>query len=351
MCETMTTAHGRLMGLNDAIGSVLAHDITEVRPGECKGACFKKGHVITETDLPRLARLGKRRLYVLEIGPEMMHEDEAALSLAKALAGPGIAFNPEPSEGKINLIAARRGLLKVDVDSLTQFNLVDGVMCASRHTNSVVEEGDLVAGTRAIPLLISREAVAQAVAIGEKADGVFSVKPLARPRTGLIVTGQEVYEGLIQDRFEPMMRPKLEAHGCPVMKAVFAPDDADFIAATIRRLISEGAELIVITGGLSVDPDDVTRAGVAQAGAVDSLYGSAVLPGAMALVSHVGSTPIIGVPACGMYHRNTIFDLVLPRVLAGEKLTRKDLASLGHGGLCLDCRPCRFPLCPFGKSN
>lgn len=273
----------------------------------------------------------------------MMHEDAAALSLAKALAGPGITFNPEPSEGKINLIAARGGLLKADVRSLIEFNLVEGVMCASRHTNSLVREGDVVAGTRAIPLLISRGAVDKAVSIAEGVSGIFSVKTLARLKTGLIVTGQEVYEGLIEDRFVPMMMPKLESYGCPIMKIVFAPDDADFIAQSILRLISEGAELIVTTGGLSVDPDDVTRAGVMKAGAKDQLYGSAVLPGAMALLSHVDAVPIIGVPACGMYHRNTVFDLVLPRVLAGEKLTRRDLASLGHGGLCLDCQPCRFP--------
>ncbi len=351
MCDTVTVSQGQLIEVSKAIGTALAHDITEIRPGECKGACFKKGHVITESDVSILARLGKQRLYVLEIGPEMMHEDEAALALAKALAGPGIAFNPEPSEGKINLVASDDGLLKVDVQALTEFNLVEGLMCASRHTNTLVRKGELVAGTRAIPLVISRGAVSKGAAIAEAAGGIFTVKTLARPKTGMVVTGREVYDGLIQDRFVPAIRPKLESYHCPISRIVFAPDDADFIARAIRSLISEGAELIVTTGGLSVDPDDVTRTGVMRAGATELLYGSAVLPGAMVLVARVNTVPVIGIPACGMYHHNTIFDLILPRVLAGEELCRTDLAVLGHGGLCLECEVCRFPLCPFGKSS
>jgi hypothetical protein len=351
MCEADMNRPGRLIEVSEAVGTVLAHDITEIRPGECKGACFKKGRVITESDVPHLARLGKRHLYVLEISPEMMHEDEAAVALAKALTGPGITFDPEPSEGKINLIAACDGLLKVDVQALTEFNMVEGLMAASRHTNTLVRKGDVVAGTRAIPLVISREVVGKGAAIAKASGGVFSVKTLTRPRTGLIVTGREVYDGLIQDKFVPVMKPKLEAYHCPILNIVFAPDDADFIAQAIHSLILQGAELIVATGGLSVDPDDVTRTGAMRAGAQELIYGSAVLPGAMVLISSVNSVPIIGVPACGMYHQNTVFDLVLPRVLAGETLTRKDLAALGHGGLCLNCRVCRFPVCPFGKSN
>jgi hypothetical protein len=307
--------------------------------------------VITEQDVPHLERLGKRHLYVLDISPDMMHEDEAALALANALVGPGVTFNPEPSEGKINLIAAHDGLLKIDVSALTEFNMVEGLMCASRHTNTLVNKGDVVAGTRAIPLIIAREAVAEGVSIAKAAGGVFSVKTLSRPKTAMIVTGQEVYDGLIQDRFVPVMRPKLESYGCSILRIVFAPDDADFIARAIRELISEGAELIFATGGLSVDPDDVTRTGVIRAGAKEALYGSSVLPGAMVLVANIDSVPIVGVPACGMYFQNTVFDLILPRVLAGEKLARKDLALLGHGGLCLNCQVCRYPVCPFGKSN
>jgi hypothetical protein len=341
-----------LIELTEAVGTVLAHDITEIRRGEYKGPAFKKGYVVRDADIPHLARLGKQHLYVLEIEPGMMHEDEAVLTLARSLAGDGIAFSPDPAEGKINLTAARDGLLKVNVPALTDFNTVEGVMCASRHTNTMVKEGDLVAGTRAIPLVIQRERVLEAAALARQAPGgVFTVKPLAALGTGLIVTGNEVYSGLIQDKFVPVIKPKLAAFGCPVLDVVFTPDDAVFIAGAVTRLIEQGAEMIVTTGGMSVDPDDVTRMGVAAAGAEDVLYGSSVLPGAMLLLARIGSVPVIGVPACGMFHDQTIFDLVLPRVLAGEELTRRDLAALAHGGLCLSCPSCRYPCCPFGKSN
>ena len=351
MCDTAAKPYGRLIPLNQSVGTVLAHDVTEIRAGEFKGAAFKKGHIITETDLPHLARLGKRYLYALEIAPGMMHEDEAALALAKALAGPGITYSPEPSEGKINLVAAHDGLLKVDVKALTQFNLVEGIMCASRHTNSLVQAGQLVSGTRVIPLVIARDVVAKGISIAESVGGIFSVKRLARPETGLVITGSEIYEGLIQDKFVQVLKGKLQSFNCSVVNVVYAPDDVDFIARTIRELILGGIGLIVVTGGLSVDPDDVTRMGVKKAGARELLYGSPVLPGAMALVAEIDSVPILGLPACGVYYKTTVFDLLLPRILAGEKLTRVDLASLSHGGLCLNCEICRFPLCPFGKAT
>jgi molybdopterin biosynthesis enzyme len=237
----------------------------------------------------------------------------------------------------------------VDVEALTEFNLVEGIMCASRHTNTVVAAGDPVAGTRAIPLVVERSQVETARRAAGRDGGVFRVQPLARPLTGLVVTGNEVYSGLIEDKFVPVVRPKLDAFGIDVLPPVFCPDDASFISQAVLDLVRKGAELIVATGGMSVDPDDVTRLGVAAAGATDIVYGSSVLPGAMLLCARIGSVPVLGVPACGMFHDQTIFDLVLPRVLAGEQLTRRDLAELAHGGLCLNCPECRFPVCPFGK--
>jgi molybdenum cofactor synthesis domain-containing protein len=192
--------------------------------------------------------------------------------------------------------------------------------------------------------------VARAASIGREAGGVFAVKAMARLRTGLIVTGNEIYSGLIQDQSAPMLRPKLEALGCSLLQVHVAPDDPDAIARTLGDLIGQGAELIVATGGMSVDPDDVTRLGILRAGADEVLYGSAVLPGAMLLVARVGRVPVIGVPACAIYHDQTIFDLILPRILAGERLNRRDLAALSHGGLCLNCETCHYPICPFGKA-
>ncbi len=340
-----------LIELADAVGMALAHDITEVRPGEFKGPAFRKGQIITQADLGHLARLGKRHLYVLEIGAAGMHENDAALKLAEALSGPGITFKPEPREGKISLLAARDGLLKVNVAALTDFNSVDGIMCASLHNNTLVKKGDMAAGTKAIPLVIERDLVNKAVAVARDCGGVFTVKELSRPRTGLIITGQEVYEGLIEDRFVDALAPKLKALKCEIMRITFAPDDADFIARTVRSYLNAGVELIITTGGTSVDPDDVTRAGIIKAGAEDMLFGSSVLPGAMLLLANIKGIPVIGVPASGLFHGTTVFDLVLPRILAGEKISRRDLAQLAHGGLCLNCEECRYPICPFGKAS
>ncbi|MBU2547459.1 MAG: molybdopterin-binding protein [Proteobacteria bacterium] len=352
MCQSLSNGNrGRTITLSEAVGSVLAHDITEIRPGEFKGAAFKKGHVVTEADLDHLTRLGKRHLHVLDLPPDMLHEDDAVLVLAEALAGGGVTYDPHPSEGKINLIAERDGLFKVDVAALTEFNLVEGVMCASRHTNTLVRRGETLAGTRAIPLVIERDMVDRAADEARRAGGVFSVRKLDSTEVGLIVTGNEVYTGLIQDRAAPSLVPKIEALGARMLETVFAPDDPDFIAARLLELISAGAGLVVATGGMSVDPDDVTRLGVIKAGARDVLYGSAVLPGAMLMLARVRNVPVIGVPACVIHHDQTIFDLVLPRILAGESLTRRDLAAMSHGGLCLSCPECRYPVCPFGKTG
>ncbi|MFH1139119.1 MAG: molybdopterin-binding protein [Pseudomonadota bacterium] len=348
--SSFTPPRGRLINLSDAVGTILAHDITEIRPIEFKGPAFKKGHMVAEADIQHLARLGKQHLYVLEIGPDMLHEDEAVLVLAQSLAGPGATYNPNPSEGKINLVAAHDGLLKVDTTALTEFNLVEGVMCASRHANTVVKKGEILAGTRAIPLVIEKNRVEEAADRARRVGGVFSVKPLARPKAGLVITGGEVYTGLIKDRSAPIVSGKLKAFGCEVLEPSFAPDDADFIARAIVDKIAAGAELIVATGGMSVDPDDVTKLGIAKAGARDIVYGSSVLPGAMLLLARIGSVPVVGVPACAIFHPRTIFDVVLPRILAGELLGRRELAALAHGGLCLNCPSCHFPACPFGKA-
>ena len=335
--------------LDQAIGKVLAHDITEIRPGQFKGAAFKKGHVVKKEDLDHLRRLGKEHLFVLQIGPGEVHEDEAAIRLARALAGPGIVFDEQPSEGKIALKSAHRGLLKVNVEALTAFNLVSDVTCASRHDNLLVEAGEIVAATRAIPLVIHERSLNKAVRIAEDAQGVFSVKKLTQPDAGLVITGNEVFYGRIEDKFAPLIRKKLRSYGCTLKETIFAPDDKDVIVQGIRQFVEKGLGLILVAGGMSVDPDDVSRMAIAEAGAVDVVYGTPVLPGAMFLYGRLGDAPVLGLPACVIYHNATVFDVVLPRVLADERLTRRDLAALSHGGLCLNCEQCSYPVCPFGK--
>jgi molybdenum cofactor synthesis domain-containing protein len=336
--------------VEQAVGTRLAHDITEVRPGEFKGPSFRKGHQVRQEDICHLMRLGKRHLYVLDLKENQVHEDDAVAELAAALAGPGVTFGGRPKEGKLQLTAAYSGLLKVNTEALVDFNLVPDVMCASLHNNVPVQKGQALAGTRAIPLIIEREVLDQAVALATERAPIFSVAAYCRLRARLIVTGNEVYDGLIEDKFEAIVRQKLESFGAGLEETVILPDNAQVIAEHVHRFLESGTDIIVTTGGMSVDPDDVTRLGIHQAG-VEALYrGVAALPGAMAMLAYKGDVAIIGVPACGLYHQATVFDLLLPRLLAGENPDHRDLARLAVGGLCLNCETCRYPACSFGKS-
>ncbi|MFN3739473.1 MAG: molybdopterin-binding protein [Thermodesulfovibrionales bacterium] len=380
MCEISNEERKgfKTIPLTEAVGTVLAHDITEIRQGEFKGRAFRKGHIIRQEDIEHLRRLGKENLYVLKIGTDEMHEDEAAVAIARALMGEGVEMEGEPKEGKINIIASRDGLLKINKEALFSFNMLGDVMCATLHNNTVVKKGQIVGGTRAIPLVVKREIIERAVEIATEVSsqqsavsskGIIEVKELRRPRAGIVITGNEVYYGRIKDAFAPIITKKIEAYHGEIVGIYYAPDDVEFIEARLRELLAAGADLLITTGGMSVDPDDVTRFAIRKLGAVDITYGSAVLPGAMFLVAYIrpadqqtsneistspihpfnSSIPVIGIPACGMYHKTTVFDLILPRVLAGEKIGRRELAELGHGGLCLNCKECRYPVCPFGK--
>ena len=359
MCDTSEAKKNKNIGtrtvpVEEAIGTVLSHDITEIRPGDFKGRAFKKGHIIKEEDVSHLKRLGKENLYILEIQDDEMHENDAAYALASALSGPGIKPAEEPNEGKINLVAESDGLLKIDREALTNFNMLGDVMCATVHNDSLVKKGQRVAGTRAIPLVVKKTVVTEAVRIAENSSGIVSVKTIRKPKTGIVITGNEVYHGRIDDAFEPVIRKKIDQFNGEIIGVKFAPDDATLIENEIRALISSGADLIITTGGMSVDPDDVTRFAIRNLGVEEIHYGSPVLPGAMFVVAYVKGEaseliPILGIPACGMYASITVFDLILPRVLAGEKIGRRELAELGHGGLCLKCDECRYPVCPFGK--
>lgn len=335
--------------LEDAIGLKLGHDITEIRPGEFKGPAFRKGHTVCEEDLCRLQRLGKNRLYVFEPAEDEMHENEAAAVLADALAGAGVAWKDAPKEGKIKLTAAVDGMLIVDTVALMAFNMEEAVMCATLHNHTLVQKGDLIAATRAIPLIMKRSSIERAAAIAGRHGGVVAVRPLPKSKAGLIITGSEIYQGLIEDRFAPILTEKVAALGSEIAALAYAPDDADIIRQRIRSHLDQGCNLLLLTGGMSVDPDDVTRHGIRMAGAAEIHYGSATLPGAMFLVAYIGDIPLLGVPACALYHQTTALDLILPRVLAGEKIDKKELALLGHGGLCRDCPQCIYPHCPFGK--
>ncbi|MDL2269125.1 molybdopterin-binding protein [Desulfosarcina sp. OttesenSCG-928-A07] len=355
MCETPKDAPSNpsmtRIRVEDAIGTRLAHDITEIRPGEFKGPAFTRGHKVEEADVCHLMRLGKRHLYVLNLGPDQVHEDDAVVELAAALAGPGITFEASPKEGKLQLLAAYTGLLKVNGEALYAFNRIPDVMCASIHNNFPVVKGQNIAGTRAIPLVIERQVLDQAVSLARAKAPVFSVKAYYRKKIRLLITGSEVYDGLIEDRFEAIVREKLAAFGANLEETRILPDDVDRIADTIRYFADKDTDMIITTGGMSVDPDDVTRHGIRKAGADALYYGAAVLPGAMFQIAYKGELPIVGIPACGLHHRITVFDLVLPRLLAGERLDDADLARFAVGGMCLSCPTCRYPACSMGKTG
>jgi molybdenum cofactor synthesis domain-containing protein len=370
MCDNPSVGGGRTgfrtVPVAEAVGMVLAHDITEIRPGEgssegggapFKGRAFRKGHVVRREDICRLQRLGKENLFILEIAADEMHEDDAARAMAEALAGEGVEPAGEPREGKINILASRDGLLKVNKEALCAFNMLGDVMCATLHTNTLVRTGQVVAGTRAIPLVVKTKTVVEAVSVAREAGHIIQVRELSRPRAGVVITGNEVFYGRIKDAFAAVIADKIEKFGGEVVGLCHAPDDASFIAERLRELMQAGADLLITTGGMSVDPDDVTRFAIRDLGAEDITYGSAVLPGSMVLTAHVRrdedgevrTVPVLGVPACAIYGKVTALDIVLPRVLAGERIGRKELAELGHGGLCLQCEECRYPVCPFGK--
>lgn len=340
----------RAVPVAEAVGEKALHDMTRIVPGRSKGPAFKRGQFISGGDVCRLQQMGRSRIYVEDAAgaPEgFVHEDRAARAFALAMCGPGTRAGAAPHEGKMDILADRDGLLVVDADRLLRFNLVPDVMAASRRHGSIVAKGDTVAGTRAIPLYLSQERFETAVAVIGDAP-LFTVNPIAAARIGILVTGTEVFQGLVQDRFAAIIAEKTGRYGCPVAGTIIAPDDPAVIAGSVARLIDAGTEVLVTTAGLSVDPDDVTRKGLQDAGVTDIRYGAAVLPGAMTLLGRIGDVRVIGVPACALFHGITSFDVLLPRLLAGLDISRADLARLGHGGLCMNCPSCSYPKCRFG---
>ncbi|MEW6697757.1 MAG: molybdopterin-binding protein [Bacillota bacterium] len=339
----------KIVPVQEAVGMVLCHDITQIIPGKFKGRAFKKGHIVRPEDIPRLLDIGKENLYVWEINKNLLHEDDAALRIARAAAGNGIELS-EPKEGKVNLAASERGLLKINTKALYRINETEEVMFATLHTNQVVERGKVLAGTRIIPLVIHKAKVQKIETLCQLNYPVVEIKPLRPVKVGIVTTGSEVYHGRIQDKFGPVVNEKIQSWGSTVCRQILVSDSTEMIFEAIHQLLREGAEMITVTGGMSVDPDDVTPAGIRAAGGRIVSYGAPTLPGAMFMVAYIGDVPVLGLPGCVMYHRSSIFDLVAPRILAGEEITRREIIALAHGGLCVNCKECRYPDCGFGKS-
>ncbi|BCZ46503.1 molybdopterin biosynthesis protein [Clostridium gelidum] len=332
----------------EAVGYVICHDITQIIKGEKKGIAFKKGHIVSSEDIPVLLSIGKDNLYVWEKEEGMLHENEAAEILCKVCKNDYMSTS-DVKEGKIELFATEGGLLKIDIEKLREINSFGEMMIATRHSNFPVRKGDKLAGTRIIPLVIEQRKMEEAVKlVGDKP--MMEILPFTNKKVGIVTTGNEVFYGRIKDTFGPVIREKLEDYNVEVLGQKILNDDPKLITQAIKDFIKEGAELIICTGGMSVDPDDTTPTAIQNTGAKIVSYGAPVLPGAMFLLAYYNDTlPIIGLPGCVMYAKRTIFDLVLPRIMANDKITLEDLASFGHGGLCLSCDICSFPNCSFGK--
>jgi len=337
----------KVIDVSEALGMVLGQDLTRIVPGEFNGVAFKKGHIIKAEDIPMLRSMGKNNVYVMEIEPGYLHENDAAEQLIK-LAAHDDLNHMEVAEGKVNVKAHCRGLLKIDSERLLRINMFEGLALSTLHNDSLVQCGELVASGKIIPLVLPEDTIEQVkkICAGKP---LISIIPLVAKKAGLIITGNEVYHGIIQDKFETVIKGKFAALGSQVTQTVFLPDDADRIADTIKMLAAKN-DIVFVTGGMSVDPDDVTPVGIKKAGAQVAVYGTPVLPGAMFMAAYLGNVAILGIPACGMFCKVTVLDVVLPKVLAGEKITRQYIASLGHGGLCRQCVDgCHYPHCSFAK--
>lgn len=332
----------------DAVGQVLCHDLTQIIKDQYKDARFRKGHIVTEADIPVLLSMGKEHLYVWEMTPGMVHENDAAERLL-ALCGSEHMTRSEVKEGKIELRAACDGLFRVRSQALIAVNSAEDVMIATRKGGTGVREGDKLAGMRVIPLVIEEEKLrASERAAGGKP--LLELLPYRLKTAAIVTTGSEVKKGRIPDTFTPVVINKLAACGIKVIAQTMSGDGVENVAASIGEMREKRPDLIVCTGGMSVDPDDNTPGGIRQSGARIVTYGAPVLPGAMFLLGYFDDgTPIMGLPGCVMYAGATIFDLVLPKVAAGVPIARRDLVILGEGGLCLGCKPCHWPECPFGK--
>lgn len=343
----------RLLKTEEAVGQVLCHDITQIIKGVTKDAVFRKGHIITEEDIPVLLSVGKDHIYVWENDDTMLHENHAAEILYEMCADENMSGS-EVKEGKIELLAQCDGLLKCDRDKLMSVNSIGEIMIASRHSNTPVKKGDKIAGTRIIPLVIKKEKMERARAICE-GDSIFHIKPFKEKKVAIITTGNEVFYGRIQDTFTPVIEEKIAEYGGRNVFHKVLPDDCQGITESICEAIDSGVDMVICTGGMSVDPDDKTPLAIKNSGARPVSYGAPVLPGAMFMLAYYEKTPgksgipVVGLPGCVMYGRRTIFDLVLPRLMADDEIKDKELFGLGEGGLCLNCDVCTYPNCGFGK--
>ncbi|WP_321392399.1 molybdopterin-binding protein [uncultured Desulfuromusa sp.] len=334
------------LALSETIGEVLGYDITEVnRKNNYKGVAFKRGHVIQEKDISLLQRIGKNHIYVWEGSESEIHEDAAARLLAPKIAGENIFFDAEPHEGKISFYSETRGIFKVDHKRLEQLNALAIPSLPTIHNNFPVTKGKQVAAFRIIPLTCSRDILNRMSMLVD--ESLISIKPYKITTASILVTGTEVHSGRISDDFTPILTDKLKLQGVDVTFSTILPDDKTEISQALQKAVAE-SELVLVTGGTSVDPDDVTVAAMKDAGVKFHEQGNPIQPGNNLTIGHVGLVPVCAVPAAALFFDKTALDIFLPRLLAGESITPNEIAKSGHGGLCHFCPKCHYPICPFG---
>jgi molybdenum cofactor synthesis domain-containing protein len=334
--------------VEEAVGHVLSHDITRIIPGVVKDTPFRKGHIIREEDVEVLKSLGKENIYIYEKKEGMLHENEAAHRILNAVGNDEDFKYSQVKEGKINFIAKRDGLLEIDIDLLEKINSIGEIIFSTVHDNIPVKKEELIASTRVIPLVIDEKQIQKLEEI-TRGKTLLKVKTYKKYKVGIVTTGTEIYNGRIKDAFGPILRKKLEEYGEYEVDQKIVYDDKEAIKKEIKNYLDRGCNLILCTGGMSVDPDDLTPTAIKELGGELITYGAPSLPGAMLLVAYLDNIPILGLPGCVMYSKRTSFDLVLPKILVGEKITKDYIVKLGHSGLCRSCQICTYPNCGFGK--
>jgi len=331
--------------VENAVGMTLAHDITEVVPGKKKDVAFKRGKVIEKEDIERLLDLGKEHIFAFDKGIKGIHEDEAGMRIAQSIMDEHMETVP-PKEGKVSIKSKVNGLFYVNDKNLYEINRIPNVLLSTVPNRHPVKAGDIVAATRIIPLYVKENELKKVERVGEK--GIISIKPFRSFKIGLVITGSEVFSGRVKDG-SYVVEEKIKGYGLDVIGKTLVPDDINAIRDAVQGLFNTGTEIVVTTGGLSVDPDDITREGIEATGAEVLFYGTPVFPGAMFLVARLKGKYILGAPACVYYNKYTVFDIILTRIMAGEKMHKHDMVKLSYGGLCLNCEVCHYPTCFFGK--
>ncbi len=332
--------------VEDAVGMELCHDITAMYDG-FKGAAFKRGHVIQKEDIPKLLDIGKRTVFVWEENAGEIHEEDCARRMAAMAPVEGAHYNG-PSEGKVLLMADTRGMFRVNTELLHQINSIGDITICTLPDHFPVEAGDRLASMRIVPLVTKEEQIIQAEALC-KDQKLLDLRPYQHKKVGVVVTGSEVYTGRIQDKFEPVVRHKMKQYPSEILGVTICDDDLDMITAAGQKYLDEGADILIFTGGMSVDPDDLTPTAIRNLGADIITHGVPAQPGNMTLVAYKDDVAILGVPGAAISLPTTIFDVLLPQIFTGDKLTKQDLIRLEDGGLCRMCKVCHFPTCTFGR--